>query len=148
MFSQTLEYALRAVVCLAQSDPKPLTTHQIAQSTRVRESYLSKVLQLLGKADLISATRGAGGGYVLSVPPAELSILQVANAIDPLKRITQCPLGLKSHGANLCPLHRRLDRVIADAEEAFRKTFVSELINPADGSSPLCEARLVKLGSA
>ncbi len=147
MFSQTLEYALRAVVCLAQNDPKALTTRQIAEAARVRPSYLSKVLQSLGKARLIAATRGAGGGYVLSVRPSELSILQVVSAIDPLKRITTCPLGLKSHGANLCPLHRRLDRVIADAEDAFRKTSIAELIVNPGGSTPLCENGLVQTGS-
>jgi len=139
MFSQTLEYALRAVVCLAQNDPKPLTTQQVSESTRVPASYLSKVLQLLGKAELISASRGLGGGYVLSIRPAELSILQVVNAIDPLKRIERCPLGLKSHGTNLCPLHHRMDRVLQDAEEAFAKTTIAELLTDPRRSTPLCE---------
>jgi Rrf2 family protein len=147
MFSQTLEYALRAVVCLAQEDPKPLTTQQIAEVTRVTPSYLSKVLQSLVRANLIGATRGAGGGYVLNVRPTDLTILHVANAIDPLKRITTCPLGLKSHGANLCPLHRRLDRVIADAEEAFRKTSIAELIDSSHQHAPLCERGLVEIDS-
>jgi Rrf2 family protein len=147
MFSQTVEYALRAVVCLAQDDPKPLTTQRIAERTQVTPSYLSKVLQSLVRANLIAATRGAGGGYVLSVRTSELTILQVVNAIDPLKRITTCPLGLKSHGANLCPLHRRLDRVIADAEDAFRRTTIAELIDPSHEQSPLCERKFVQIGS-
>ncbi|HEX4055061.1 MAG TPA: Rrf2 family transcriptional regulator [Tepidisphaeraceae bacterium] len=144
MFSQTVEYALRAVVCLAQSDGNPLTTQQISALTRVPASYMSKVLQLLGRATLISATRGIGGGYVLSVRPAELSVLQVVNAIDPLKRISTCPLGLPSHGAHLCPLHARLDRVLADAEESFRSTTIAELLIDRSRSTPLCEMRPVK----
>lgn len=144
MFSQTVEYALRAVVCLAQADGNPLTTQQVSALTRVPASYLSKVLQLLGRAKLISATRGIGGGYVLSVRPAEISVLQVVNAIDPLKRISTCPLGLPFHSTHLCPLHARLDRVLADAEESFRSTTIAELLIDRSRSTPLCEMRPVK----
>jgi Rrf2 family protein len=138
MFSQTVEYALRAAVCLAQNDQTPLTTQQIAAMTKVPASYLSKVLQLLGRADLITATRGIGGGYVLNVAPEKLSILEVVNAIDPIRRIKTCPLGIGSHGTNLCPLHHRLDRVLADAETAFRTTTLAELISDPSRSQPLC----------
>ena len=48
MFSQTVEYALRAVVHLADQAPSPRTTDQIAAATRVPKAYLSKVLQGLG----------------------------------------------------------------------------------------------------
>ena len=43
MISQTSEYALRAVVCLAQNSDKPHTTAEIARVTKVPEHYLSKV---------------------------------------------------------------------------------------------------------
>ena len=145
MFSQTVEYALRAVVCLAQNEV-PLTALQIATRTQVPASYTSKVLQSLGRAGLISATRGIGGGYILSIPPEELSILRVVNAIDPLKRIRNCPLGLSTHGTNLCPLHARLDKVMADAEQAFRSTTVAELLTGPSHATPLCEVRPAGFG--
>jgi len=44
MFSQTVEYALRAVLYLAREAPSPRTTDQIALATRVPKAYLSKVL--------------------------------------------------------------------------------------------------------
>ena len=54
MFSQTAEYALRAVVSLADSDGRPLTTQQLAETTQVPLDYLSKVMQALGRlADVI-----------------------------------------------------------------------------------------------
>ena len=45
MFSQTVEYALRAVCFLAGQAPVARTTDQIATATRVPKAYLSKVLQ-------------------------------------------------------------------------------------------------------
>jgi len=44
MFSQTVEYALQAVVHLADHAPSPRTTDQIAPATLVPKAYLSKVL--------------------------------------------------------------------------------------------------------
>lgn len=138
MFSQTLEYALRAVVCLAQHDPHPLTTQQVSESTQVPGSYLSKVLQQLVRAELVVATRGIGGGYSLHVRPKDLTILQVVDAIEPIKRIGSCPLGIKGHGTNLCPLHHRMDRVIEETLRAFATTTFSELLSEPTSSTPLC----------
>ena len=45
MISQTVEYALRAVVYLASKAPMTQTTDQVAEATRVPRAYLSKVLQ-------------------------------------------------------------------------------------------------------
>jgi Rrf2 family nitric oxide-sensitive transcriptional repressor len=62
MFSQTVEYALRAVVFLADQAPEPRTTDQIAQATRVPKAYLSKVLQGLAKNGVVKTQRGVGAG--------------------------------------------------------------------------------------
>jgi len=145
MFSQTLEYALRAVVSLAQHVSKPLTAQNLSELTQVPASYMSKVLQSLGKEGIIHATRGIRGGYSLARPASELSILDVINAIEPIKRIRTCPLGIKSHGTNLCPLHHRMDAVLESAEEAFGKTTLADLIADSSRSTPLCEGRRVQL---
>src|SRR5262245_64497934 len=109
MISQTVEYALRAVVYLADQAPAPRTTDQIATATRVPKAYLSKILQGLSRGGIVHSQRGLGGGMTLVKPPAELTILEVVGAVDPIRRIKTCPLGIAAHGARLCPLHRRLD---------------------------------------
>src|SRR3954454_22725666 len=109
MFSQTVEYALRAVVHLADQSPEARTTDQIAKVTRVPKAYLSKVLQGLCRAGLVHSQRGSGGGMSPTRDPAELTILEVVNAVEPIQRIRTCPLDLKSHGVKLCPLHKRVD---------------------------------------
>jgi hypothetical protein len=62
------------------------------------------------------------------------------DAIEPLKRIESCPLGLKSHASTLCPLHAKIDRAIAATEKIFRETTIAELLSTTD-STPLCEGR-------
>ena len=65
MFSQTVEYALRAVVYLADQAPEARTTDQISEATQVPKPYLSKVLQNLGRSDIVRSQRGIGGGVTL-----------------------------------------------------------------------------------
>ena len=141
MISQTAEYALRAVVYLGSQVGQPVTTQRVAAATRVPAGYLSKVLQALGKAGLVEAQRGLRGGYALARPLAELTVLEVINSVDPLQRITCCPLGLRAHGGTLCSLHRRLDEGIALIESLFRDTTIDQLLDArSPGRNPLCEA--------
>lgn len=142
MFSQTVEYALRAVVHLADRAPAARTTDQIAEATRVPKAYLSKVLQSLVRAKIVQSQRGLGGGIALAKDPADLTILEVVNAVEPIVRIRQCPLGLTGHGVRLCPLHRRLDNALAMVETAFGSTTLAELLTEPTRSPPLCEVRV------
>jgi len=139
MFSQTVEYALRAVVHLASQAPKAQTTEEIARATKVPQAYLSKVLQCLVQAGVVKSQRGIGGGMSLLKPPADLTILEVVNAVDPIRRISTCPLGLSTHGVRLCPLHRRVDNALAMVEDAFRNTTLKEVIDEPSESVPLCD---------
>lgn len=138
MFSQTVEYALRAVVHLADKSPEARTTGQIATATKVPKPYLSKVLQGLIRAGLARSQRGIGGGITLTKSPEDLTILEVVEAVEPLGRIRTCPLGLEAHGVHLCPLHRRLDNALATVEDAFRRTTLAEVLSEPTESVPLC----------
>ena len=141
MFSQTVEYALRAVVHLADQSPSPRTTDQIAAATLVPKAYLSKVIQGLCRAGIVQSKRGLGGGIALVKSPTELTILDVVNAVEPIARIRQCPLGLKTHGVRLCPLHKRMDDALATVETAFRQTTLAEILAEPSSSQPLCDSR-------
>lgn len=137
MFSQTAEYALRAVVWLASHSDAPMTTSEIARATQVPPDYLSKVLWALGRSGLVRAQRGKNGGFTLTAPADQLSILDVINAVDPVQRIARCPLGLKGH-ERLCPLHRRLDDALRHIEETFACAMISEFSSGELPIAPLC----------
>ncbi len=139
MLSNTTEYALRLVVQLASQRGQPVTIPELARTTRIPQGYLAKVLRQLSRAGLVHSQRGPNGGSVLTRAPEEITVLDVVQAVDPLQRIHVCPLGLRSHGANLCPLHRRLDQAIASVETAFRHSSVAEILADPEGSRPLCE---------
>lgn len=147
MFSQTSEYALRVIVYLASLDNKPATIRQIADATRTPEGYLAKVLRNLALSELVRSQRGPQGGSMLARPGNQITVYDVIQAVDPIQRITTCPLGIRGHGVNLCPLHRRLDQAIAMVEEAFKSTTIAELVSAPAGPQPLCDVHVRRGGS-
>jgi Rrf2 family protein len=139
MISQTVEYALRAIVTIAQHDGQPCTAQQISKITQVPAPYLSKLMQGLVRAGIASSQRGLHGGFLLTRPPAELTIWEIVDAVEPIKRIRECPLGIGAHGGTLCPLHRKLDNALALVEESFQNTTVAEVLAQPGSVTPLCE---------
>lgn len=127
MLSQTAEYALRAMVALATRPDSANTAQTLARDTQVPLDYLSKILNALSRAGLVSGQRGRGGGFQCTRPCTELTVLEVVSAVDPLKRIHSCPLGLAAHATQLCPLHRKLDDAAKYVEDAFASTTIQSL---------------------
>jgi len=143
MISPTAEYALRAIVAIAQADGQTAPTQRLAEITKVPPGYLPKVLQMLGRAGLVDSRRGLGGGFRLSRAATEITVLEVINAVDPVKRIEKCPLDIEAHGAALCPLHRRLDDAMKYVERSFAATTIAELLTQPGCSTPFCQDRQV-----
>lgn len=138
MISQTAEYALRTITWLASQGNAPRTTKAIAKATRVPAGYLAKVLRSLGRAGLVSSQRGIDGGFKLVKDPEELSVLIIIDAIDPIRRIDSCPLGIESHDKVLCPLHKRIDDALAQLERALAELKISDILAASPGARPFC----------
>lgn len=136
MFSQTAEYALRAMACLAQTPDRLVSTPDLAKQTQVPANYLAKVLQQIAGAGLVTGRRGVGGGYKLARPASQIKLLEVLNSVSSVKRIETCPMGL--HGTNLCALHRISDRAIKAVMDIFDDTTLQDLLNDPSGPRPLC----------
>jgi Rrf2 family transcriptional regulator, nitric oxide-sensitive transcriptional repressor len=138
VLSQTCEYALRAVVFLADHQGEANTTEAIAEVTKIPVGYLAKIMQILAKAGLVSSQRGLHGGFTLERSPKDITMYEVMQCIDPIARITECPLKYAEHGTNLCSLHRRLDNAMQAVEVAFRKTTIAQLLAEESSNRPLC----------
>lgn len=128
MLTQTAEYALRAAVLLAQDPTQFVPAATLAAAAGVPPPYLSKLLGALARAGLVEARRGPGGGARLAFDPESLSALDVVEAVEPLARIRECPLGRAEHGTRLCALHRRLDEAAAANQAALASTTLASLV--------------------
>ena len=137
MFSQTVEYALRALVALAFRYDHPMTVQQISEVAHIPRPYLSKMMQNLARANMVRSRRGLGGGFALVHPPDETTIWDIINAVDPIRRIHTCPRD-DDHQDMACPLQRRFDRAVTLLEELFHDTTLGNVVNEIGDRSQLC----------
>jgi len=146
MISQTSEYALRAVVHLANVGGGPAVAQEIAEATHVSVGYLHKILRLLARNGILDAQRGVGGGFSLARPPSDISVLDVLHVTESeLARIDGCPLGIEGH-TELCPLHRLLDEQMAAIEHVFQSTSIGDLVSDESvRTHPLCRFPSAKI---
>lgn len=128
MMSHTAEYALRAVVWLAHEADHVATAQAIAEATHVPAGYLSKVLQVLGRSDIVRSRRGINGGYTLAKPADTMTVLDVIEAVEPPRRVSRCPLAWPFAHPRRCALHRHLDAAVSALEHAFGDTTIAAVV--------------------
>ena len=139
MFSQTTEYALRAMSWLALSPDTLVSTQALADKTGVPAHYLAKVLQQLSAAQLIVGRRGVRGGYKLSRPGRQITLLEVVRSVAEIERVIRCPLGVEVHAGHLCALHRTTDAAAKAVMDIYGNVTLQDLVSTEQGPGPLCE---------
>lgn len=137
MLSTTAEYALRMMVLLVERGGRPTTSATLSEEARVPQQYASKVLSILRRGGMVKGKRGRYGGFVLGCDPAVVTLLDVVNIIEPLGRITECPLGRLDHASQLCPVHAQIDKAIAHLERELADLTLAVLVQQSD-RPPLC----------
>ncbi len=129
MLSQTSEYALRAMVCLASRDGGLMATPELADAANVPHSYLAKVLQMLASADLVAGRRGVGGGYRLCRESEQVNLLDIVNAVDPSKWLR---VSVPADDPALEALQRTLDRANHSVVRILGQTTLASIMNQGE----------------
>jgi Rrf2 family protein len=82
--SQKLEYAMRAMIELAirRDSGQLVPAREIALAQQVPLRFLEQQLGALHKAGLVESFRGAGGGCRLARDPAQITVADIADAIE------------------------------------------------------------------
>lgn len=95
IYSRSAEYAIRAFVHLAGvQDGKYAMVKQIAEQADIPSHFLAKILQQLARKGFLRSSKGPTGGFCLRLPAAELSLLQIVDAVDGLSDYERCPAGM------------------------------------------------------
>jgi Rrf2 family protein len=78
------EYGLRCLLQLARRpSDQPVTIRTIADGEGLSTAYVGKLMFLLQRAHLVNSTRGVQGGYLLAKAPADLTLAEVFQALEP-----------------------------------------------------------------
>lgn len=90
--SSKARYGLYVAVELAKNYTNDVTVNvtNLSQATGVTEKYLEQIIALMKKANIVLATRGAGGGYKLSDSPDNITVGRVLRAVEDNLEIVDC----------------------------------------------------------
>jgi len=83
----------------------PITLAEISVRQGISLSYLEQLFSRLRKKDLVSSTRGPGGGYRLGKPMKEISVAGVISAVDESVDATKCGGDKNCQGDERCLTH-------------------------------------------
>lgn len=104
--SQSVGYAVSALACLGESRCQMVFVRDIAMCANVPPAYLAKLFTKLAAAGLIDTKRGWSGGNQLARPPEEISLFEIAEAIEELPWLNKCLLGdAECSDERACPTH-------------------------------------------
>ncbi len=109
MFSNSTQYAIRSVLLLSKkrTEKKKVKVDDIAEELSIPKAFLSKILQQLSRSNLISSTKGRGGGFYLTEDNMNKSLLDIVICIEGHNVFDNCILGLPECGdVNPCYLHK------------------------------------------
>lgn len=137
ILSQTAEYALRAVLYMAQQKGVgAVRVGEMSKALAVPQNYLSKTLHALVRAGVLQSTRGPNGGFRLALPADEVPLALVISAFDRLDERSRCLLGRpECSDANACSAHAHWKRTAEEVRRFFRRTTVADLAGPAPESA-------------
>ena len=77
------DYGVRAMIDLAKhAGEGPVQRSEIARRRQIPESYLDHLLAQLRRAGFVRSTRGSSGGYELTKPALEVSLLGLLEALE------------------------------------------------------------------
>lgn len=107
MFSNSTKYAIRAIVYMLQNmENGKSTVVDMATQLNIPQPYLSKVMQQLSRSNIISSSKGRGGGFYLSDEDMKRPLIDIVICIEGHNVFSECLLGLpECSDINPCILH-------------------------------------------
>jgi len=132
ILSKLADYGVIVATHLAADPVRQATAAQVAAETRLPPATAAKVLKALAHAGLVTATRGAAGGYRLARRPAAISVAEVVAAIDGDIGLTQCSVHVEDCArTDYCPTRPHWAAINRAVGAALAAVSLDDMLTPA-----------------
>jgi Rrf2 family protein len=124
------EYAIRCVLYLSRQGQGVLVPRkEVAAEMDIPHPFLAKVAQQLARAGLIDIVQGSRGGFRLALPPENISMLAVLEAVVGNIYLNDCILRPDScHRSPECEIHRIWEKIVGEFRSSLASARFSEFI--------------------
>ncbi|MHB1035553.1 MAG: RrF2 family transcriptional regulator [Pirellulales bacterium] len=125
--SEAASLALHTMAILAKNHARRLTTQEISAVLGGSPHHLAKVMQRLARAGLVDSTRGPQGGFRTRRPAAEVSLLEIYEAVDGPLGEARCLLAEPICDGKDCVLGELVQAVHRQVRNYLERTTLAEL---------------------
>jgi FeS assembly SUF system regulator len=129
--SRLTDYAVALLSHMGKEPHRDLwAASDLAETSGLPMPTVAKILKLLAKKDLITAQRGATGGYKLSKPTKSISIADIIEAMDGPIAITDCAEGSSHSGCSIeeiCPMSDGWNKVNSVVRGALQNVSLADM---------------------
>jgi len=85
------KYGLSACIYLAENyENGNLTVSQLSEMVGTTDKFLEQIMSMLKKSDVVTSTRGAFGGYVLTKSPDKTTVGEILRSVEDNLQIIDC----------------------------------------------------------
>ena len=132
ILSKLADYGVIVATHLAADPQRQLTAGAVADEVRLPRATVAKILKALAHAGLVSATRGAAGGYRLARDARMISVAEVVAAIDGSIGLTQCSVHVADCArTDYCPTRPHWTAINRAVEHALAAVSLDAMLTPA-----------------
>jgi FeS assembly SUF system regulator len=132
ILSKLADYGVIVATHLAAYPNRQLTAGTVATETRLPQATVAKLLKALAHAGLVTAARGAGGGYRLARSATSISVAEVVAAIDGDIGLTQCSVHVDECArTTYCPTRPHWAAINRAVGEALSAISLDAMLTPA-----------------
>lgn len=119
-------YGLRACFILSLHEGEVLSVADIVKCTAISQKYLERILCTLSKDGIVTAKRGANGGYTLAKPASEISVGEIFRSLEDNLEITDCIGGVCND--QYCPNRNLMQKLYAHINELLDGYSLKDLL--------------------
>jgi FeS assembly SUF system regulator len=132
ILSKLADYGVIVAAHLAADPERQATAAAVAAATRLPPATVAKILKTLAHAGLVTATRGAFGGYRLARGATAISLAEVVAAIDGDIGLTQCSVHTAECArTTYCPTRPHWAAINRAVGEALSAISLDKMVAPA-----------------
>jgi Rrf2 family protein len=127
--NKTVKYGLLTMAYIAKNSKDGLVkTSSISKEYGIPEMYLTRVTLSLARANLLRSKRGPRGGYTLSRPAQEISMLEIIEILEGSLDKTMEIIQYTKHAPFIVNMETTCKDAVAKAKDILQKTKLSQMI--------------------
>jgi len=129
LVTRKTDYAVRCILYLAQANEQIANVAEVSRQMHIPKTFLAKIFQKLTKAGLAESIRGMNGGFRLSKNPADISLLDIMEAIQGPVCVNVCAVNSKKCSRSpSCSVHPFWVKLRQDMNRQMREQTITQLI--------------------